>query len=1041
MINKFIERPVLSTVISIIILMLGILGLVGLPIEQYPDIAPPTVNVSAGYPGANAEVVMNSVVIPLEEQINGVEGMTYMTSTASNNGGASINVYFKVGKDPDMAAVEVQNRVSSAAGILPAEVTRAGVSVRKQQGGNLLITAIYSEKPEYDQLFLQNYIDINILPRLRRVQGVGSANSFGQMLYSMRIWLKPDLMAVYGLVPSDVVAALNEQNIEAAPGSFGEQGDQSFQYVIRYSGKLKSVEEFENIVLRAQANGQFLKLSDIARVELGSLSYGGETIINGLYATNIAISQTAGSNAREVINESLLVLEEASATFPEGIKYTHLVNANVFLDESIRKIIMTLLEAFVLVFIVVYLFLQDFRSTLIPAIAVPVAIIGTFFFLYIFGFSINLLTLFALLLAIGIVVDDAIVVVEAVHAKLDQGYPNAFKASVDAMSEISTAIVSITLVMASVFIPVTFISGSTGVFYKQFGVTLAVAIILSAVNALTLSPALAAIFLKPKKHEEAGKRSFFSLFNAGFDAGKARYVRYVKYLTSRKGIVIVSVVIFALGFYGLMKTRPAGFVPDEDMGGIFVNISLPPASSLERTAVVAKQVDSIARTIPEVNNILRLTGFNFMAGSGSSYGMVILQLKHWKERKGVDNVQIIQTFMQKASVIKEAKLMPFSRPTLQGFGFSSGFTLELQNIEGRPLDEFNKVSNGFIAALSERPEILSASTTFNPNFPQYRITVNVPKIKQSGLTVNGIMSVLQGYFGGIYVSNFNQFGKQYRIMVQSDAEYRQNPGALNSIMVRTASGSMAPVTEFITLERVFGPERISRFNLYTSISVNGNPNQGYGSGDAMEAIAETAAQTLPAGYGYEYSGVSREEEASGAQTLYIFILSLLFVYFILSALYESYLLPLAVLLSLPFGLTGIFIFAAIFGIDNNIYTQISMIMLIGLLSKNAILIVEFASARREKGMAIAEAAIEGARVRLRPVLMTSIAFIVGVSPLMFSTGAGASGNKSIGFSAVGGMLFGTILGLLIIPALFILFQTIQEKFRPVSVIEETGIDE
>jgi hydrophobic/amphiphilic exporter-1 (mainly G- bacteria), HAE1 family len=1041
MINKFIERPVLSTVISIIIFMLGLLGLVGLPIEQYPDIAPPTVNVSAGYPGANAEVVMNSVVIPLEEQINGVEGMTYMTSTASNNGGASINVYFKVGKDPDMAAVEVQNRVSSAAGILPAEVTRAGVSVRKQQGGNLLITAIYSEKPEYDQLFLQNYIDINILPRLRRVQGVGNANSFGQMLYSMRIWLKPDLMAVYGLVPSDVVAALNEQNIEAAPGSFGEQGDQSFQYVIRYSGKLKTVEEFENIVLRAQANGQFLKLRDVARVELGSLSYGGETIVNGLYATNIAVSQTAGSNAREVINESLMVLEEASATFPEGIKYTHLVNANVFLDESIRKIIMTLLEAFLLVFIVVYLFLQDFRSTLIPAIAVPVAIIGTFFFLYIFGFSINLLTLFALLLAIGIVVDDAIVVVEAVHAKLDQGYPNAFKASVDAMSEISTAIVSITLVMASVFIPVTFISGSTGVFYKQFGVTLAVAIILSAVNALTLSPALAAIFLKPKKHEYSGKRSFFSLFNAGFDAGKARYVRYVKYLSSKKGLVITSVVIFALGFYVLMKTRPEGFVPEEDMGGIFVGISLPPASSLERTAVVAKQVDSIARTIPEVNNILRLTGFNFMAGSGSSYGMVILQLKHWKERKGVDNVQIIQTFMQKASVIKEARLMPFSRPTLQGFGLSSGFTLELQNIEGRPLDEFNKVAEGFLSALNERPEILSAYTTFNPNFPQYEITVNVPKIKQAGLTVNGIMSAMQGYFGGIYVSNFNQFGKQYRIMVQSDAEYRQNPGALNSIMVRTPSGNMAPVTEFITLERVFGPERISRFNLYTSISVNGNPDQGYGSGDAMEAIAETAAQTLPAGYGYEYSGVSREEEASGSQTLYIFILSLLFVYFILSALYESYLLPLAVLLSLPFGLTGIFIFATIFGIDNNIYTQISMIMLIGLLSKNAILIVEFASARREKGMAIAEAAIEGARVRLRPVLMTSVAFIVGVSPLMFSTGAGASGNRSIGFSAVGGMLFGTILGVLIIPALFIVFQTIQEKFRRVKVIEQTGIDE
>lgn len=1040
MINRFIERPVLSTVISIIIFMLGILGLRSLPIEQYPDIAPPTVNVSTAYPGANAEVVMNSVIIPLEEQINGVEGMTYMTSSATNNGGASINVYFRVGKDPDMAAVEVQNRVSSASGILPAEVTRGGVSVRKQQGGNLLITAIYSEKPEYDQLFLQNYIDINILPRLRRVQGVGSASSFGQMLYSMRIWLKPDLMAVYGLVPSDVVAALNEQNIEAAPGAFGEQGDQSFQYVIRYTGRLKTVEEFEDVIIRAEDNGNLLRLKDVARVELGSLSYGGDTRVNGLHATNIAISQTAGSNAREVINGSLEVLEEASRNFPEGINYTHMVNANVFLDESIEKIIRTLLEAFVLVFIVVYLFLQDFRSTLIPAIAVPVAIVGTFFFLYIFGFSVNLLTLFALLLAIGIVVDDAIVVVEAVHAKLDQGYPNAYKASVDAMSEISVAIVSITLVMASVFIPVTFITGSTGVFYKQFGVTLAIAIILSAVNALTLSPALAAIFLKPRNHESQKKGRFFTLFNAGFEAGKARYVRYVSWFSKRKALVIAAVVVFAIAFYGLMKTRPAGFVPEEDMGAIFVGISLPPASSLERTSVVAKQVDSIARTIPHINNILRLTGFNFMAGSGSSYAMVILELKHWKERKGVDNQQIIRDLMQKASVIKEARLMPFSRPTLQGFGLSGGFTLELQNIEGQTIGEFNKVAQDFIGALNQRPEIQTAYTTFNPNFPQYLLSVNVPRVKQAGLTVTGIMSAMQGYFGGIYVSNFNQFGKQYRIMVQSDASYRENPEGLNKVMVRTGSGSMAPVTEFIELKRTFGPERLTRFNMYTSISVNGNPNPGYGSGDAMAAIREVADQTLPAGFGYEYSGVSREEEASGAQTLYIFILSLLFVFFLLSALYESYLLPFAVLLSLPVGLAGIFVFAAIFGIDNNIYTQISLIMLIGLLSKNAILIVEFAAARREKGLSVVQAAAEGAKVRLRPILMTSMAFMIGILPLVFSTGAGANGNRSIGFSAIGGMLFGTVLGVLIIPALFIIFQTIQEKFRSKKPVERTGID-
>lgn len=1044
MFRRFIERPVLSTVISIIIFMLGVLGLVNLPIEQYPNIAPPTVSVSASYAGANAEVVLNSVIIPLEEQINGVEGMTYMTSSANNDGSGSINVYFEVGADPNMAAVEVQNRVSSASGVLPAEVTRAGVAVRKQQGGNLLISAVYSERPEYDQLFLQNYVDINVLPRLRRVHGVGGASSFGQMTYSMRIWLKPDLMAVYGLVPADVVQALNDQNIEAAPGRFGEQGNQSFQYIIRYTGKLKSTEEFENVVIRSDDNGSLLRLKDIARVELGSQAYNSETQMNGLPATNVAISQTAGSNARDVINECLKVLDEAAKSFPQGVHYTNLVNANIFLDESIEKILRTLLEAFILVFIVVYIFLQDFRSTLIPAISVPVAIVGTFFFLYQFGFSINLLTLFALLLAIGIVVDDAIVVVEAVHAKLDQNYPTAHKASVDAMSEIATAIVSITLVMASVFIPVTFITGSTGVFYKQFGVTLAIAIILSAVNALTLSPALAALFLKPKNSESGGNPKsgrFFTLFNAGFDAAKAKYVRYVTYFSSRRKLIIALTVFFAIAFFVLMKTRPSGFVPEEDMGTIFVNISLPPASSFERTTIVATQIDSIARTIPQVNNILKITGQNFMAGAGSSYGMVIFELKNWKERKGVTNVDIIRNFMQKASVIKDARLMPFSRPTLQGFGISGGFTFELQDREGHSIDEFSKVAQNFLAELSKRPEILSAYTTFNPGFPQYLLSVNVPKLRQAGLTVSGIMNAMQGYFGGIYVSNFNEFGKQYRIMVQADAAYRTNPEELNKIMVRTPNNKMAPITEFITVERTYGPERLSRFNMFTSISVNGSPNKGYGSGDAMNAIAQVAQQSLPAGYGYEYSGVSREEEKAGSQTVYIFILSLLFVYFLLSALYESYLLPLAVLFSLPVGLTGIFAFDTVFGIDNNIYTQISLIMLIGLLAKNAILIVEFASVRRQTGMKITDAAIDGAKVRLRPILMTSLAFIIGITPLMFSTGAGANGNKSIGFSAVGGMLFGTALGVIAIPTLFIIFQTLQERFGKKPVIEEKGIDD
>jgi HAE1 family hydrophobic/amphiphilic exporter-1 len=1030
MFKRFIERPVLSTVISIIIVMLGILGLIKLPIEQYPDIAPPTVNVSATYAGANAEVVLNSVIIPLEEHINGVEGMTYMKSSATNDGNGSINVYFKVGADPNMAAVDVQNRVSSASGILPAEVTRAGVSVRKQQTSMLLISALYSENPAYDQIFLQNYAEINLIPKLKRVNGVGSAGAFGSMTYSMRIWLKPDVMSVYSLVPNDITSALTDQSIEAAPGKFGEQGDQSFQYVIRYTGKLKTVEEFENVIIKAEDNGHFLRLKDVARVELGALSYNGDLKVNGLQATNIAINQTSGSNAREVIKESLKVLDEASKSFPEGVHYTNLVNANKFLDASIEKIIRTLLEAFLLVFIVVYLFLQDFRSTLIPAISVPVAIIGTFFFLYLFNFSINLLTLFAMLLAIGIVVDDAIVVVEAVHAKLDQGYTSARKASIDAMSEISIAIISITLVMASVFIPVTFISGSSGVFYKQFGITLAIAIIISAVNALTLSPALAAIFLKPKNKDikkKGGMQQFFVLFNAGFNAGREKYIHYVTFFSTKKWIVIAAVILFSGGLFVLMKTTPSGFVPEEDMGTIFINVSLPPASSMERTTIVVNQIDSIAHTIPEINNVLHMSGQNMMAGSGSSYAMVILELKKWDERKGVSNKDVIEKLIKKTSWIRDATIMPFSLPTIMGFGVSGGFSFELQDKGGHPTIEFYKVSQNFLAALNKRAEIQLAYTTFNPNFPQYLLSVNVSKIKEAGLTVSDIMNAMQSYFGGLYIDNFNQFGKQYRIMIQSDAKYRANEEGLNKIYVRTGNNKMAPITEFITLTNTYGPESISRFNLFTSMSVNGSPNKGFGSGEAMKAIQDVAAQTLPMGYGYEFSGISREEQNSGSQAVYVFILSLLFIYFLLSALYESYLLPFAVLLSLPVGLTGTYVFAKIFGIDNNIYTQISLIMLIGLLAKNAILIVEFASTRREHGMSIVKAATEGAKARLRPILMTSLAFIFGIMPLMLATGAGANGNRSIGTSAVGGMLFGTLFGVLVIPILFIIFQTLQEK--------------
>ena len=1040
MFKRFIERPVLSTVISIIIVMIGILGLIELPILQYPDIAPPTVRVSANYAGANAEVVLNSVIIPLEEQINGVEGMTYMTSSATNDGNGSISVYFKVGADPNMAAVDVQNRVSSASGILPAEVTRAGVSVRKQQNGMLLISALYSDNPAYNQIFLQNYAEINLIPKLQRVTGVGSAGAFGSMTYSMRIWLKPDIMSVYGLVPADVISALNDQSIEAAPGKFGERGDQSFQYVIRYTGKLKTLEEFGNVIIKSQDNGQFLRLKDVARIELGALSYNSDMLVNGKPATNIAISQTPGSNARDVISESIKVLDEAAKSFPAGVHYTNMVNANKFLDASIEKIIRTLLEAFILVFIVVYLFLQDFRSTLIPAISVPVAIIGTFFFLYLFNFSLNLLTLFAMLLAIGIVVDDAIVVVEAVHAKLDQGYTSARKASIDAMSEISIAIISITLVMASVFIPVTFISGSSGVFYKQFGVTLAIAIIISAVNALTLSPALAAIFLKPKNKEikkKGGMQQFYTLFNAGFNAGREKYISYVTFLSAKKWIVIGAVVLFSGGLYVLMKTTPSGFVPEEDMGTIFVNISLSPASSLERTTIIANKVDSISRTLPQVNNVLRMSGQSMIAGAGSSYAMVILELKKWDERKGISNKDVIASLIKKTAGIRDASIIPFSLPTINGFGMNSGFSFELQDKGGHTIEQFYNVAQEFLSALNKRPEIQFATTTFNPNFPQYLLSVNVPRIKEAGMNVSDVMEAMQGYFGGIYVNNFNQFGKQYRIMVQSDASYRANEEGLNKVYVRTGTSKMAPITEFITLTKTFGPESISRFNLFTSMSVNGSPNKGFGSGEALAAIKEVAAQSLPPGYGFEFSGVSREEQNSGSQAIYIFILSLLFVYFLLSALYESYLLPFAVLLSLPVGLAGTFVFAKIFGIDNNIYMQISLIMLIGLLSKNAILIVEFASTRREHGMTIAKAATEGAKARLRPILMTSLAFIFGIMPLMFASGAGAYGNRSIGTSAVGGMLFGTLFGVLVISVLFIIFQTLQEK----ASVKKDSIDD
>jgi HAE1 family hydrophobic/amphiphilic exporter-1 len=1032
MLKRFIDRPVLSTVISILIVTLGILGLTSLPVSQYPEIAPPTISVMATYTGANADVVLKSVVVPLEQQINGAENMDYMTSTAANDGTANIMVVFKVGTNPDIDAVNVQNLVSRATSQLPQEVIRSGITVRKRMPSDLLVFSVYSENPAFDQTFLQNYADINIVPQIKRVAGVGDAVAAGSMDYAMRVWLKPDVMAAYGVVPNDVTAALAEQNIQAAPGQFGEQGKQSFQYVINYKGTLVDTTEFGNIIIRTLGSKEHvLRLRDIARLELGAMSYAVVTRTNNLPSVAVTVMQSAGSNAQQVIQQSLAVLQDAAKSFPKGVKYVILSNANDFLNASIDKVLHTLVEAFILVFLVVFIFLQDLRSTLIPAISVPVAIVGTFFFLNLFGFTINLLTLFALVLAIGIVVDDAIVVVEAVHAKLDAGYKSPRKASTDAINEISGAIVSITLVMAAVFVPVSFIGGSAGVFYKQFGLTLAIAIVLSAINALTLSPALCALFLKVHGAERKGKnfmQRFYKSFNTAFTALTDKYRASVGFLSRRKWIPLAALVVFAGTFYFLSKTTPSSFVPAEDLGVITADISLPPSASLERTDSVVRQMEKIGKTIPEVTNVVAIAGSGSLSGNGSNYGRVVMRLQPWNTR--ARNVQvIIKELIGKSAGINDAKIVFLTPPTLQGFGNSGGFALQLQDRTGGDIGLFYKISADFLTALNKRPEIQFASTPFNPNFPQFMLNVDVAKVKNAGLTVNDVLDAMQGYFGGIYASNFNQFGQQFRVMIQADPAYRAKPENLNSVYVRNANGVMAPITGFVSLDRMYGPQSISRFNLFTSIAVNGSPNAGYSSGSAITAIQQVAAQTLPQGYSYEYAGLTRQEISAGSQTAFIFLLCLIFVYFLLSAQYESYILPISILLTLPVGLAGAFLFAKIFGIDNNIYVQITLIMLIGLLAKNAILIVEFALERRRNGMEIVQAAIEGAKARLRPILMTSFAFILGLVPLMIASGAGANGNHSIGTGAVGGMLIGTSFGVFITPVLFIIFQSIQEKIK------------
>lgn len=1037
--DTFINRPVLSTVISIFIVLLGLIGLSSLPITQYPDIAPPTISVSTTYAGANAQAVLNSVIAPLEESINGAEGMTYIESTASNTGSATITVHFKQGFDPDMAAVDVQNRVAKAQNLLPSEVLQVGVLTQKRQSSMLVGVALYAPTDKYDNEFLDNYMKINVIPVLQRVQGVGDVMSFGGD-YSMRVWLKPEVMAQYGLNPSDVAAALRDQNIEAAPGSFGAQGKQSFQYTMKYRGRYSTPEEFENIVIKAKPNGEVLYLKDVADVELGKVTYDFGSALNGHPGTVCMVFQTAGSNATQIINDCLAQVKLLEKDLPEGLEFAIPMNNNDFLYASIDKVVHTLIEAFILVFIVVYIFLQDLRSTIIPAIAIPVALIGTFFVLKIIGFSLNLITLSALVLAIAIVVDDAIVVVEAVHAKLDAGYKNPRKASIDAMSEIGGAIVSITLVMMLVFIPVSFMPGTAGVFYQQFGLTMAIAIGFSALNALTLSPALCAVFLKAHTDESGKKKNFVkrfhSWFNVMYDAQLQHYKKGCNFFIRHKVTAASTVVVSIAALVWLMGSTPTALVPNEDTGTFFVMVDMPPGTSQERTQQTMEQVDKLLAQIPAVQYRQSITGYSFLAGQGPAYGTYIVKLKDWsqRDRKTESSDAIIGQFYAMASqVIKDGRVIAFAPPMITGYSATNGFEIKMQDKTGGDINAFFAVVQNFLAQLNAQPEIAMAYTTFNPTYPQYRVDIDAAKAQQAGLSTSSIISALQGYYGSMYVSNFNRFGKIYRVMVQAAPEARVSPESLRNIKVRGANGTMASLENFVTLTKVYGPDILNRFNLFQSISVTGNPAEGYSSGQAIAAVERVAAETLPAGFGFEYSGMTREEgSGSGNTTAIIFGLCLIFVYLLLSAQYESYILPWAVILSIPFGLMGSFIFAKIFDISNNIYLQIALIMLIGLLAKNAILIVEFALERRRTGMSIINAAIAGAAARLRPILMTSLALIIGLLPMMFASGVGANGNRALGTGAVGGMLVGMILQIFIVPALFVAFQLIQEKFTPMK---------
>ena len=1036
--KHFIDRPVLASVISIVIVLGGIIGLASLPVEQYPDIAPPTVMVRASYPGASAETIQKSVIVPLEEAINGVENMMYMESSASNAGSASITVYFRQGTDADMAAVNVQNRVATTTGALPAEVTKIGVSTLKRQTSMLKIFSLYSPDDSYDETFLSNYMKINIQPRILRTQGVGEFFVLGAD-YSMRIWMKPDVMAQYRLVPSDVTAALAEQNIESAAGMLGENSENTFQYTMKYRGRLMTPEEFGQIVIRTLPDGNILRLKDIADVELGSESYAYKGYTNGHPGVSAMVFQTAGSNATQVVNDINALLDEVSAELPKGVAIAHLQSVNDFLYASMHEVIKTLIEAIILVVLVVYVFLQDLRSTLIPTVSILVALVGTFAFLFFAGFSINLLTLFALVLAIGTVVDDAIIVVEAVQARFDVGYKSSYMATVDAMSGITSAIITSTLVFMAVFIPVSLMGGTSGTFYTQFGITMAVAVGISAINALTLSPALCALIIKPYIDENGEMRDNFAArfrkaFNTAFTAMVNKYKHGVLLFIKRRWLMWLTLALSFLALILLMRSTKTGLVPDEDQGTVMVNVTTAPGSSLEETNVVMHELADRLRNIPQIRDYMQVAGYGMIAGQGSSYGMCIIKLKDWKDRPDkADAVNaVIGQIYARTADIKDAQIFAVAPPMISGYGTSTGFDMRLQDRMGGSINDFYNIYLQFIAALNQRPEIERAYSTFNINFPQYMVDIDAAKAKRAGVSPTEILSTLSGYYGGQYVSNINRFSKVYRVMIQADPKYRLDTESLNNVYVRTQNGEMAPVSQFVKLTKVYGSETLNRFNMYSSISVNGTAADGYSSGDAIQAVREVAAQVLPHGYGYEFSGITREESETSSNTAIIFGICILLIYLILSALYESFLIPFAVILSVPCGLMGSFLFAKMMGLENNIYLQTGLIMLIGLLSKTAILLTEYAADRRACGMSLTQAAVSAAKVRLRPILMTVLTMVFGMLPLMFSHGVGANGNSTLGSGVIGGMLIGTLALLFLVPSLFIVFQYMQEKIRPVQ---------